>query len=216
MAQPSVEEILDLAIRHANAGLPDRARALCEHALAAHGAHPAVHQLLAMLALQQGQAAEARRQAAASLALRPDHVPTLLAAGDAALALREPAAAARALERAVALAPAHADAWFRLGAARQDLRDFDAAAAALREALRLKPDSAETAVNLGIVLQDAGRVGEAMAAYGMAYALREETFGRIAHALATPNAGRLYLELDDLRAALQAAATAGSHSPDRG
>ena len=205
MPTPSVEEILALAIRHVNAGQPERARVLCEHALAA-GPHAGAHQLVAVLDLQQGRAADAQRHAQASLALRADHVPTLLVSGDAALALRDAAAATRAFERVVAVAPAQADAWFKLALARQDARDYDGAAAALREALRLKPDSPEAEVNLGIVLQDAGRMDEAMAAYGRAYRLRKETFGRIAHALATPNVGRLYLDLEDLRAALAAAA----------
>jgi tetratricopeptide (TPR) repeat protein len=205
MPTPSAEEILALAIRHANAGRAEQARILCEHALA-RGPHPGVHQLLAVLSLQRGRPADAQRHADASLALRPDHLPTLAVAGDAALALRDAAAAARAFERITALAPAHADAWFRLALARQDARDFDGAAAALRESLRLKPESPEAEVNLGIVLQEAGRIEEAMAAYGRAYRLRRDTFGRIAHALATPGVGRLYLDLDDLRAALAAQA----------
>ena len=207
MPTPSVEEILALAIRHVNAGQPERARVLCEHALA-RGPHAGAHQLVAVLDLQHGRAADARHHAQASLALRADHVPTLIVAGDAALALRDPQEAAQAFERAIALAPGHADAWFKLALARQDLREFDAAAAALREALRLKPDSPEAEVNLGIVLQEAGRLYEAMAAYGRAYRLRQETFGRIAHALATPGVGRLYLDLEDLRAALVTAAEA--------
>jgi hypothetical protein len=49
-----------------------------------------------------------------------------------------------------------------------------------------------------------------MRAYARAYCLREETFGRIAHALATPSVGRLWLRLDDLRAELRALGAAGS------
>jgi len=204
MPAPSVEEILALAIRHVNAGQPDRALVLCEHALL-QGPHAGAHQLIAVLALQRGDAAAARHHATQSLALRPDHPPTLAVAGDASLALRDAAAAMLAFERVTVLVPANADAWFKLALARQDARDFDGAAAALREALRLKPDSPEAEVNLGIVLQEAGRIDEAMAAYGRAYRLRKETFGRIAHALATPSVGRLYLDLEDLRTALASA-----------
>jgi len=72
----AVEELLSLAIRHVNAGQRERARVLCEHAAGAPPPHPAVHQLLAVLDLQQGAAAQARSHAAASLALRPDHLPS--------------------------------------------------------------------------------------------------------------------------------------------
>ena len=202
----TVEELLSLAIRHVNAGQRARARLLCEHAAVVFAPHPAVHQLLALLDLQQGDVARARQHAAASLALRPDHVPTLVVAGDAARAAGDLAEALHALERIVALAPEHADAWFQLALMRQDLRDLVGADHALREVLRLDPERADAQVNLGIVLQESGRVDEAMRAYGRAYRLREDSFGRIAHALSTPNVGRLWLNLDDLRKALLATA----------
>lgn len=176
--EPSVEALLGLAVRHVNAGQPDRARVLCEQAARVHPPHPAVLQLLATLDLQQGAPNTARARADASLALRPDHPPTV-----------------RLL----------ADAWFQLALKHHDLNQRDKAADALREVLRLAPERAEAEVNLGIVLQECGRIDEAMCAYGRAYRLREDTFGRIAHALSAANVGRLWLRLDDLRASLRAA-----------
>ena len=199
----TVEELLSLAIRHVNAGQGERARVLCEHAVAAHRPHPAVLQLLAVLDLQQGAAAQDRSHAQASLALRPDHLPTLLVASDAARAAGASAQALGLLERVVALAPAHTDGWFQLALVRQDLRDLDGAAEALRAVLRHAPGRADAEVNLGIVLQERGRTEEAMRAYGRAYRLRADTFGRIAHALSAPGVGRLWLQLDALRAALR-------------
>lgn len=200
----TVEELLGLALRHVNAGQRERARLLCEHALAAFAPHAAVHQLLALLDLQQGEVARAREHAATSLALRPDHAPTLMLAGDAARAAGAQDEALRAFERVVALLPAHAEAWFQIGLVRQDLHDLDGAAAAFRRVLELTP-RAEVEVNLGIVLQEAGKINDAMRAYGRAYRLRDDTFGRIAHALATPNVGLLWLNLDDLRETLRSA-----------
>ena len=203
MATPHIADLIALAIRLVNANQPQRARIVCEQPVAAWPAHPAVHQLLAVLDLQAGRPASAREHAALSLRLRPDHVPTLLVLGDAALAQRDLAAASVALERAVALAPDQAEAWFKVSLVRQDLRDLDGAIAALERVLAINPQRADALVNLGIVLQEAGRMDEAMRAYGRAYRLREDTFGRIAHALATPSVGRLWLELDDLRAELR-------------
>lgn len=202
----TIEELLALAIGHVNAGQRERARALCEHAMASFAPHPAVHQLLALLDLQQGDVATSRQHAAVSLALRPDHVPTLALAADAARAAGDLPAALHTLERAVALAPERIEAWFQLALVRQDVHDLKGAAQALHEVLRLDPERADAQVNLGIVLQESGRMNEAMRAYGRAYRLREETFGRIAHALATPNVGRLWLNLDDLRNALRSSA----------
>ena len=176
--EPSVDELLGLAIRHVNAGQPERARILCDQAARIHAPHPAVLQLLATLDLTQGEPDRARSQAEASLALRPDHPPTR-----------------RLL----------ADAWFQIALRDHDLKRLDAAAMALRAVLRLAPERAEAQVNLGIVLQEDGRIDEAMSAYGRAYRLREDTFGRIAHALSAPRVGRVWLRLDDLRAALRVA-----------
>ncbi len=204
MATPHIADLIALAIRLVNAGQRVRARAVCEQAVAAWPAHPAVHQLLAVLDVQDGRPAAAREHAALSLKLRPDHVPTLLVAGDAALAERDLAAASQALERAAALAPDQADAWFKVSLVRQDLHDLDGAVQALERALQISPERVDALVNLGIVLQEAGRLDDALRAYGRAFRLREQTFGRIAHALSTPNVGRLWLNLDDLRAELAA------------
>lgn len=205
MATPHIADLVALAVRLVNANQPQRARVVCEQAVAAYPPHPAVHQLLAVLDLQSGRPADAAAHAALSLKLRPDHVPTLLVRGDAALAQRDLGAASQALERAVALAPDNADAWFKVSLARQDLRDLEGAIAALERAIAANPERAEALVNLGIVLQESGRVDDALRAYGRAYRLRAQTFGRIAHALATPDVGRLWLTLDDLRAELASA-----------
>jgi cytochrome c-type biogenesis protein CcmH/NrfG len=206
MPSPQIADLIGLAVRLVNANQPARARIVCEQAVAAWPAHPAVHQLLAVLDVQAGQQASAMSHATLSLRLRPDHVPTLLVLGDAALAQRDLQAASQALERAVALAPDNGDAWFKVSLVRQDLRDLDGAIAALQRVLASSPERVDALVNLGIVLQESGRLDDALRAYGRAYRLRPQTFGRIAHALATPGVGRLWLDLDDLRAELGAAA----------
>jgi tetratricopeptide (TPR) repeat protein len=114
-------------------------------------------------------------------------------------------AAAQALERAVLLAPDQPETWFKVALVRQDLHDLDGAIVALEHALAIQPERVDALVNLGIVLQEADRLDDALRAYGRAFRLREHTFGRIAHALATPRVGRLWLDLDELRAELRAA-----------
>jgi tetratricopeptide (TPR) repeat protein len=236
-----VEILLRQVIAEINAGRPQRARALCAHALAeltGGAALAPIHQMMAVLDMQAGQAQQAREHIAISLAQRPDHPPSLKIAGDAARAVGDlhdarrhyeraqalqpdradialalaqtlqtsddTAARERAWSRVVALLPTHQEAWLQLANARQDLRDFSGAIDALRRLLSLAPQHAMAEVNLGIVLQESGRIDDAMRAYGRAYRLREDCFGRIAHALSTPGVGRLWLDLDALRAELQA------------
>jgi tetratricopeptide (TPR) repeat protein len=204
MPAPDIAELVALAVRLLNAGQRDHARIVCEQAVAGYPPHAAVLQLLALLEMQDGRPATALPRAQASLRLRPDHLPTLFLAGDAALAVRDLDAASHALERAAVLAPGEAEAWFRVSLVRQDRRDLAGAIAALERALALQPQRVDALVNLGIVLQEGGRLDDALRAYGRAYRLREQSFGRIAHALATPGCGRLWLSLDDLRAELLA------------
>ncbi len=202
MPSPQIADLIALAVRLVNANQPARARIVCDQAVAAWPAHPAVHQLLAVLDVQAGQPASALSHATLSLRLRPDHVPTLLVLGDAALAQRDLQAASQALERAVVLAPDNGDAWFKVSLVRQDLGDLDGAIAALQRVLAGSPERVDALVNLGIVLQERGRIDDALRAYGQAYRLRPQAFGRIAHALATPGVGRLWLDLEELRAEL--------------
>ena len=199
----SVESMLALALDLVNAGQREQAKRVCARA---PSAHPAVQQLLAVLDLQDGDVPGARRHAEASLGLRPGHVPTLLIAGQAQHACGAFRAAQQSFEQAVAGAPGDHAAWFHLALVRQDLRNLAGAESALRRVLQLAPGRADALVNLGIVLQDRGQLDAALQAYGRAYRLRDETFGRIAHALASANVGRLWLDLDALRATLRGAA----------
>jgi tetratricopeptide (TPR) repeat protein len=199
---------LSHAVAAANAGDDGRALWLCQQLLAAGGLDPAVLQLLAVLSQRRGDAATALRCGEASLALRPDHAPTLAVTVDAARACGALPQARQGLQRLLALQPGQTAAWFQLALVCQDLGDLDAAAAALQRLLQLAPERADAAVNLGIVRQEQGRLAEAMQAYGHAYRLLPECFGRIAHALASAPCGALWLDLAALRQALADAAPA--------
>lgn len=198
-----IDTLLGLAIRHVNAGQPERAKVLCLQAAQTHPPHPAVLQLLAVLALQDGDAVQAGGLAAESIALRPDHVPTRVIASDAARATGRLDEALRHLQRADALQPGQVERIFQIALLKQDLHDPQGAAVALREVLRLAPERVEAEVNLGIVMQELGDMAEAMRAYGRAYRRRAETFGRISHALAAASTGRLWLDLEALKQALR-------------
>lgn len=113
----------------------------------------------------------------------------------------EQPAAVSLLERAT-IGEAPASVWFDLGVVRQDLGNHAAAAEAYRKALDIKPDYAEAALNLGTALQESGDLDGAMRAYARAYRLRPNMFGTIAMALTSASHGRLWLDADALRGAL--------------
>ena len=199
----SAELQLQSAIAHANAGQHAAALAQCEQGLAVDPQHPALLQLLAVLCLKQGVLPRAAEAIAASLASRPDHLPSLVVAAEVASASGEGRKAVARLLRAATLAPRDAEICFALALALQDAGDLEAATAALERVLTLGPPRVEAEVNLGILWQERGHFETALRAYGRAYRLRPDSFGRIAQALSSASRGGLWLELDALRQALQ-------------
>jgi len=152
---------------------------------------------------QAGLRPQARQAWSAILDVVPGHAEAAARSGRLAWEDGETALAAKFLERAAGK-DAPVSVWFDLGLIRQDLRDHAGAAVAYRKSIELKGDHAEATFNLGVALQESGDLDGAMRAYGQAYRLRPESFGRIAMALTSASHGRLWLDETALRRALDA------------
>ena len=150
----SVDTLLGQAIALVNTGARPAARALCEQAVRGHPPHPAVHQLLALLCLQDGDAEAAGRHADLSMALRPDHGPTLLVAGDAARARGALAMAMAFHRRARDILPDRPDAAWALALTAIASTDGVAAERALGSVVALQPDHADAWFRLALLRQD--------------------------------------------------------------
>jgi tetratricopeptide (TPR) repeat protein len=195
-----------MAVLHMQAGQAQQAREHIAISLAQRPDHPPSLKIAGDAARAVGDLHDAHRHYERALALQPDRADIALALAQTLQTGDDTAARERAWSRVVALMPTHQEAWLQLANARQDLRELPAAIDALHQLLRLVPQHAMAEVNLGIVLQESGQIDDAMRAYGRAYRLQEDCFGRIAHALSTPGVGRLWLDLDALRAELRAVA----------
>jgi tetratricopeptide (TPR) repeat protein len=193
-----------MAVLCMQAGQAQQAREHIAISLAERPAHLPSLKIAGDAARAAGDLLDACRQYEQALALQPERLDVAVALAQTLQASGDAAASERAWARVVALAPTLEEAWLQLANARQDLRDWAGAIDALRQLLRLAPNHAQAEVNLGIVLQESGQIDAALHSYGRAYQLREDTFGRIAHALSTPRSGRLWLDLDALRAELRA------------
>jgi tetratricopeptide (TPR) repeat protein len=150
------EPDLSKALSALRAGDLDAAYTIARRLLADTPNDPAVHQLAAVIALQRGEVEQAARAASASLARRPDHVPTLIIAGRAARASADLAAAAVFFRRAMTLAPERADAAFYACITLLERGDPEAQAL-LPRLLAQFPDDAEGWRNLAAALQKAGQ-----------------------------------------------------------
>ena len=202
----TIEQGLARAIALLNAGQLEPAESCVQTLLARDGAHPALHQLMAVLREREQRWDEARAHIARSLAARPEHVPSLTIAARIAQASGDAHGLRAALQQVLRVQPNAPDTWFALSLACHALHERDAEAQALQRTLALQPDHVEANVNLGIVAQERGDLGAAMACYGRAYRARNDSFGRIANALCSERSGALWLDLDALRDALLRAA----------
>jgi tetratricopeptide (TPR) repeat protein len=158
------EAELSRALEALRAGDLDSAAAIALRLAAKAPDDPAVHQLAAVIALQQDKPEQAARSAAASLAGRPDHAPTLVIAGRAARALNDHAGALAFFRRAMAVAPARADAAFFTCATLLELGEPQAQEL-LPRLLNEFPDDVEGWRHLGGALQRAGQSEAALVAF---------------------------------------------------
>jgi tetratricopeptide (TPR) repeat protein len=166
---------------------------------------PAVHQFAAVVALQRGETEQAVRSAAASLARRPDHVPTLVIAGRAARASDDVAGAAIFFRRAMALAPDRADAAFLTCVTLLELGDPEARTLLPRLIDRF-PDDAEGWRLLGAALQHADQPEAALVAFTRAMHAMPSVALHLRRGMLLETLGRLAEAVDAYRAAAEHAA----------
>ncbi|MEZ4385986.1 MAG: tetratricopeptide repeat protein [Candidatus Krumholzibacteriia bacterium] len=136
------------------------------------------------------QAAEAAFEAA--LALKPDHVKSLVNLARVQLELARPEAALASVELAIDLAPENADAHRVLGRVNHTLGRLDAAVSAYTDALDLRADDAWTLNNLALVWIEQARFTDALPALARAAELAPEA-GVIRNNLATALEGSGHL-----------------------
>jgi tetratricopeptide (TPR) repeat protein len=136
---------LDAGLAHAiglyNAGQAAAAEAHCAQLARQFGAQPALLQLQAVLCQERGDARAGHALITASLAARPDHVPTLMIAALLCQDLNDLPGAAAALEQVLRLQPAHLPAAVNLGIVRLEQGRLDAALQQFGRAWQLRPET---------------------------------------------------------------------------
>jgi predicted O-linked N-acetylglucosamine transferase (SPINDLY family) len=161
--QPAkLQQLLQAAATHLQAGRLDAAAAWCGQARAAAPREFAVQHLSGLVALRSGRAGEAVEFLTAARRLQPRAPSTLMCLGLAWNALGRPADAEAILREAARLAPGAHDIQSNLGAVLVTLNRIEEAVACFRRAVELKPDYAAGWSGLGSALLLAGRAGEAI------------------------------------------------------
>ncbi len=170
----TLQQGLELALRHHGSGDLPRADRLYRKILEADPEHPTALQMLGVIAHQTGKHALAAELIAHSLVRKPDDAGAHCNLGLALQALGRHEEAAAHYREAVELEPAHADALFNLGNALAELAHFHEAAESFRRVVALRPNSASAHGNLATMLAELGRLEDAAASYRKALALRPD------------------------------------------
>lgn len=204
---PAFEQMMAAALGSYNAGRFAECEEICRRLLSHAPRHPAVHQLLAVLAMAKNDVDTARSHILQSLAERPQHVPSLVIAGKVARAEGDLATAAQYFERAALLAPGADEPEFLHGVTLAEMKS-PAAIPVLQRLLDRHPQHAQAWYLLGVARQAAAEAHAAQAAFERALALAPGL------AEAWFNLGLVRQDLRDLEGAAQAFRAALERRPD--
>ncbi len=174
MANLPLEQAMQTASQHHQAGRLAEAEKIYRQILAAQPDHADALHLLGALAGQVGHLDTAIDLIGRAIRLRPDF-PEAYNNLACALALKGRLDdAIAAFKQAIQLKPTDAEAYNRLGGALKIQGRLDEAITAFSKAIELRPVYAEAHTNLGDLLRTQGRLDEAIAAHSKAIALRPD------------------------------------------
>lgn len=150
------------------------AQGLAEYreAQAAQADQPSAHLNLALIALEQSQAAEADRELQIALRLSPQFIPAYVNLADLRRGQGREKEAEGLLRRAIAIAPEQGSAHHALGLLLVRTKRIDEAIVELGRAADLDPDETRNAYVLGIALNSTGKSEQALAVLRRAHERR--------------------------------------------
>jgi len=161
------DETLEDALALLRKGELASASELGERLLKGDEKNPSLHQLAATIALAQGEGETAVKAAARSLALRPDHTPTLLLGGHAARSARRLPDALAYFQRALARSPERPEASFMTCIVLLELGSKEAQGM-LAHCLEAFPNDSAGWRAIGDALDKRGQTEAALAAFSRA------------------------------------------------
>ena len=167
--------------------------------------NPALHDDLALLAIESGNPEIAAAEFLQSVRLRPEVAASHYNLGNALLALHRNDEAERRFREALRIDERYGLAYQGLGLALGQMGRVDDGASSLEEAVRLLPASSDARYNLGVLRQQQGRFDAALVSYESAAAIEPmQADARYAAALIREAQGEFVVAVSLLRQALDA------------
>jgi protein O-GlcNAc transferase len=204
----TVQQALDSALRHHDAGRLPEAEGLYHRILQADPNQPVALHLLGVIAHQVGKNDIAAELIGKALAVQPDYAEAHSNLGLTLHGLGRFDDAVASYRKALAIQPDFAGAHGNLGLALHGLGRFEDAVASYQKALAIQPDFAIAHNNLGNALENLGRRSEAVASYREALAINPN------YANAYNNLGIAYKGLDEFGEAIASFQKALAIHPD--
>ncbi len=174
MPQANVDQLIQVAVEHHQAGRLADAEAIYRQILAQVPDHPDALHLLGVLAGQTGRLDVAIDLISRAIALNPGAAIYYCNLSNVYRRAGNPHQAIAHARRAIQLDPKNVHALHNLGAALIDAGRPDEAISGCRRVLELSPDFVEAHNNLGNALRAKGQLDAAIAAYRRAIALRPD------------------------------------------
>lgn len=172
----ALDQALDLAVQHHNAGELPQAQRLYQQVLEAEPDHPVALHLLGVVASQVGQFDDAVNLMTAAIAVDPEYDEVYINLAGVHRQLGQLEAAAEHYQNFININPDIAEILLHLGNVLQDIGKLDAAAACCQKAISLNPDMAEAYNYFGAVLLKLGRTEEAATNYKKAISLNPNVY----------------------------------------
>jgi len=169
-----IQQSLDLAVKHHNAGDLHKAEGIYQQILQADPNQPVALHLLGVIAHQLGKSDIAVNLITKVLATNPDYAEAHNNLGNVFKELRKLDQAVASYLRAIAINPDYAETHNNLGNVFNKLRKQDEAVASYLKALAINPDYAEAHYNLGNALRELGKLDEALASYHKAIVIKPD------------------------------------------
>lgn len=206
--QLTIWQVLELAVRHHNAGDLPKAEGIYRQILEAEPNHPDALHLLGLIAHQVGKNNIAEEFITKAIDIKPNFAEAHYHLGIVLQELGRLDDAVAHYHKALTIKPDYVEAHSNLGIALQALGRLDEAVVHYHKAIDIKPDFADAPYNLGNVLQELGRLDEAIPHYHKAIQIEPD------FAEAHSNLGNVLKELGRLDEALVYYKQALSLNPD--
>ena len=170
----SIQQALDFAIQHHEAGDLPKAEGIYHQILQAYPNQPIALHFLGLIAHQLGKNDIALDLMSKALAIKPDYANAHSNLGNTLFELGRLDEAVTSYNKAITINPDHAEAYYSLGNALHDLGKIDEAVASYRTSLAIVPDNAEVYRNLSTKLWIHLGMGLRVIAYNNCRAVEQE------------------------------------------